>query len=129
ALDLALSIASGRPTFLGRPLRESGPVVYVLAEGIGRFKLRVLAWKHHHGVTQPLPFYWMNGALDLLDETEVKDFIGAIHSHRPVLIVLDTLSRCLAGADENSQSAMTAALQSCELIRSCGHRQSNGPTL
>jgi hypothetical protein len=38
ALDLALSIASGQPTFVGFPLRVSGPVVYVVGEGGGRFK-------------------------------------------------------------------------------------------
>jgi hypothetical protein len=129
ALDLALSIASGQPTFLGLPLRKSGPVLYVLAEGAGRFKLRVLAWKTAHGVTRSLPFYWINVPVNLLEETEVDAFIKALQSIRPVFVVIDTLSRCLVGADENSQAMMTTAIESCERIRGSGTGKHEGPTL
>jgi RecA-family ATPase len=34
-----------------------------------------------------------------------------------VLIVFDTLSRCLAGADENNQKDMSAAVGVCDTLR------------
>jgi AAA domain len=129
ALDLALSIASGQATFLGRTLRKSGPVLYLLAEGVGRFKLRLLAWKNLHRVKRALPFYSLNNPVDLLKPDEVGLFIEAIKPTQPVLIVIDTLSRCLVGADENNQAAMTTALESCERIRRMGNGKDGGPTL
>jgi hypothetical protein len=129
ALDLALSIASGQATFLGRSLRRSGPVLYVLAEGVGRFKLRVMAWKQAHGVTRALPFHWINAPVNLLDESDVDAFVESAQSIRPALVVIDTLSRCIIGADENTQAAMTPVMACCERIRRSGFGQHDGPTL
>jgi AAA domain len=56
-LDLGLSIAAGLKTWLGRKLNAQGAVVYVAAEGQGRFKYRKNVWKQVHGITRPLPFY------------------------------------------------------------------------
>lgn len=54
ALDLALSIAAGLPSFLGFPLHtedwSSRAVLYVLGEGAGRFGLRIKAWKNFHNI-------------------------------------------------------------------------------
>jgi hypothetical protein len=117
ALDLALSIAAGLPQVYGLPLRRSGPVVYVIGEGGGRFKLRVKAWKQHYGIDRSLPFRWTNGPINLLETAEVDRFIEAIREIRPSLVVVDTLSRCLVGADENSQQDMTKAVASLDRIR------------
>jgi hypothetical protein len=117
ALDLALSIASGQPTFLGLPLCVSGPVVYVVGEGAGRFRLRLQPWKHHHAIDEPLPFYWMNGPINLLDDAEVERFVAALQDVQPALVVIDTLSRCIVGADENSQAAMTQTVAALDRVR------------
>jgi hypothetical protein len=129
ALDLALSIASGQPTFLGRPLRRSGSVVYVLAEGVGRFKLRLMAWKKVHCISRSLPFHWINTPVDLLDNSEVDALIEAIRPFKPALVVIDTLSRCLVGADENGQASMSLAVESLERIRSLQSDGEVGPAV
>lgn len=117
AKDLALSVAAGQPSFLGLPLRVQGPVVYVLGEGAGRFGLRIRAWKQHYNIARPLPFHWTDGPLDLLNQDTVDRFTDEVAALRPALVVVDTLSRCLVGADENSQAAMTEAVQSLDSIR------------
>src|SRR6185312_531093 len=63
ALDLALSVATGQPTWLNRRLNRSGPVVYVLGEGGGRFTLRMRAWEQEHGIADGYPFYSVNEAV------------------------------------------------------------------
>ena len=52
-----------------------------------------------------------------LDEAEVNEFIAAIRDIEPVLVIFDTLSRCLVGVDENAQSAMTLAVDNLDKIR------------
>jgi hypothetical protein len=117
ALDLALSIASAQPTWLGRTLHLSGPVVYVLGEGGGRFKLRVQAWEQEHGVTSSYPFHTVNEAVALTNTADSSPFVREVAGLKPVLIVFDTLSRCLAGADENNQKDMSAAVGVCDRLR------------
>lgn len=116
-LDLMLSVAAGEQTWLERPLRQSGPVVYVIGEGLGRFKLRVLAWKQAHGVNRGLPFYWIDQAVPLLDEKAMRAFLKHAASLKPAIIVFDTLSRCLTGGDENSASDMGMAMAACDELR------------
>lgn len=117
ALDLALSIAAGRSTFLGQPLNRQGPVLYMVGEGMGRFKLRVMAWKQFHQVSARLPFNVWNGPINLMDAGEVEDFIKALNKRRPALVVIDTLSRCIVGQDENHAAVMTQAVAACDQIR------------
>lgn len=117
ALDLALSIAAGLDSFLGLPLRAQGPVLYVIAEGGGRFKRRLKAWKQYRRITRPIPFHWTHGAINLLDVGGVGRLIAEIQRIRPKLVVIDTLSRCLVGVDENSQAEMSAAVEALDRIR------------
>lgn len=120
ALDLALSIAAAQPFFLGFPLRLHGPTVYVVGEGGGRFAQRIKAWmQHHHVESSPDSFNWTNGPINLLDDAEVDTFVAAVMEVRPKLVVIDTLSRCLVGADENSQASMTKAVAALDRIRTC----------
>jgi hypothetical protein len=116
-LDLCLTVASGQSHWLGQRVLESGPVVYVMAEGAGRFKLRYLAWKQTRGVKDRLPFHWIDQAVPLLDEKVFRDFAKQVAQIKPRIVVFDTLSRCLMGADENSQSDMGKAVGSCDELR------------
>lgn len=116
-LDLMLSVAAGEKTWLGRPLKQSGPVVYVIGEGLGRFKLRVLAWRQTHTVNRALPFYWIDQAVPLLDEKAMRAFLKHAAGLKPAVIVFDTLSRCLTGGDENSASDMGMAMAACDELR------------
>jgi hypothetical protein len=117
SLDLALHVAAGKSHWLGKKLLAAGPVLYVVAEGAGRFKLRYLAWKQAHKVIKPLPFNWLDQPVPLLDEKVCRAFIKQVAPLKPVLIKFDTLSRCLAGADENSAKDMGKAVEILDELR------------
>ena len=116
-LDLALSIAAGRPTWLGRRLNRHGAVVYVAGEGQGRFKHRKNVWKQEQGITRPLPFHFLGQAVDLRDQKLMSAFLKRIEGWKPVLVVFDTLSRCIPGAEENSAKELGEAIAACDIIK------------
>ncbi len=126
AVDLAMAIATGKPTFLGLPIRIHGPVVYVVGEGRGRFKFRTLGWQQHHGVTGPVPFFWHNGPVSLADENpdgtwgkEFGPFLEEVKALKPVLVVIDTYARCMP-EDENETKAAGAAVRALDALRQSG---------
>ena len=102
-LDLALSIATGTP-WLARPVRQ-GPVLYIAAEGAPGFRKRIIAWERARNISiDGAPFHFISEAANLLQKAAVDALIAAIQAlpERPVLIVIDTLARSMAGGDENS---------------------------
>ncbi len=117
ANDLALSVAAGSKEWLGRKMHAAGPVLYVIGEGLGRFKYRVLAWKQAHSVNGVLPFHWIDEPVPLLDEDAAQAFIREVAPLRPALVIFDTLSRCLMGGNENSQEDMGKAVAVCDELR------------
>lgn len=116
-LDLALSVSAGHTTWLGRRLNRQGAVVYVAGEGQGRFKYRKNVWKQVHGITRPLPFYTLPRAVDLRDQNVMGAFLKQIERWQPVLVVFDTLSRCIPGAEENSAKELGEAIAACDVIK------------
>lgn len=117
ALAMSLSVATGVP-FLGCDARQ-GQVVYVAAERFTGLRRRIGAWSQAHGHPSLAAMHVMNEAVNLIDASETRAFANVIGRlvPRPALIVLDTLSRCLAGVDENSQRDMTKVVGSIERIR------------
>lgn len=119
--DLACSVAAGFPQWAGHRIAKAaqgGLVIYVLGEGVGRFKYRLAAWAAHNNVPGPQlarSFVLYKKAVNLLDEATVTAFITeivpAMCSHRghkqPALVVFDTWSRCVKGA-ENDETFNTA---------------------
>jgi hypothetical protein len=118
ALDLALTVASGGE-WLGEFEVQRGAVVYVVAEGGGGVGLRIRAWKQHHRVEGRAGVYFVMRAVTLLDTNEVSVFLAALRGlhEKPVLIVLDTLARCMVGADENSARDVGIVVAALDRIR------------
>lgn len=135
-LDLALSVATGRP-WLGAPVERAGSVVYVAAEGGAGVQRRVAAWKTYHGfpLDQVVGFCTIPQAVNLMDPTEADGLIDQIRPLVPQLIVFDTLARSLVGGDENSAKDMGLLVSHCDRIRTAlntvvmlvHHSQKNGP--
>jgi putative DNA primase/helicase len=119
ALDLALSVASGQPSWLGYRINRHGPVVYIGSEGVGRLKYRVQAWMAHHGRSGDIPnFRWLDDAVALLDAGDSYEFVRQVADVQPVLVIFDTLSRTtMAGADENSQKDMSKVVRAIDALR------------
>jgi hypothetical protein len=116
ALDLAMSVAAGRPC-LGQATKQ-GDVVYVYAEGTTGLKNRVAAWQASRGVGD-VPIRFLAQPLDIGDEGKRSEFVKAIRGARqaPRLIVIDTLARCFGAGDENSTKDMNAFVSSLDAIR------------
>lgn len=124
-LDLALHVASGRP-WNGHETRK-GAVIYVAAEGTRGIHKRIAAWSKHHGVD--LRDVWFSSRpspIDLLSaDGDTNSFIEAAmvecaawgEAVKPALIVIDTLSRALAGGDENSSVDMGAFVKHIDRIK------------
>jgi RecA-family ATPase len=110
--DLAAHIARGKP-WLGRPVSH-GAVLYVAAERAGLVKRRLAAWRTYYDIEE-IPLGVLSGTIDLRSSrTSVEEIAGHAADLRdmtgvPVrLIVIDTVSRALAGGDENSPRDMGA---------------------
>ena len=103
SIHFGLSIASGRPDVFGLRIVRHGPVLYIAAEGAGAFQFRLRAWGDEHDIDiTKVPFFTIAAPInlrDLLFQAELERIVGEV---QPVLIVVDTLHRCLPGADENS---------------------------
>lgn len=122
AADLALHVAYAR-TWNGRRV-EQGAVVYCVLEGSMGFRNRVAAWRTEHCDTADIPFVAIEIGINLLNpDADTPHLISTINfvSNRlgiPVkLTVVDTLSRALAGGNENSPEDMGALVVNMDQIR------------
>lgn len=139
AIDLALSVATGRP-WAGNQVHP-GNVLYVAAEGVGGLAARVAAWLEHRDLDAlSLGFtYWLTRPINLFDAGEVGALVDLCRRDmRVVLIVLDTFARCTVGAEANSASDMGRVVNALDVIRTAtgaavmpvhhaGKITSNGP--
>lgn len=103
-LDAALRIA------------QSKPIVYVVGEGLGGIHRRVQAWCEHNRCG-PGEAYFIGHEVNLMDVAEVKKFSVVAESVKPVVVIFDTLARCLLGGDENSAKDMGMAVSSASLLQ------------
>jgi RecA/RadA recombinase len=111
ALYLSAMIASGREAF-GRAT-EAGPVVYIAAEGGAGLKRRKDALFKAHGLPVDAQIYFIKAQVNLFSTLEDRDaIVEAIRlvAIEPRLIVVDTLARVAAGADENQVKDMTQVI-------------------
>lgn len=119
--DLALHVAAGRE-WNGRRV-ERGGVIYCVLEGGAGFRNRVAAWRTETGETD-IPFAAIPASLNLLDkDADTQKLIDAIRVAQakisvPVkLVVIDTLSRAMAGGNENAPDDMGALVLNMDRIR------------
>ena len=122
ALDLALSVAAGRPWHDRRV--EQGGVIYCVLEGGHAFRNRVVAWRRHHDMRRQIPFVSVPAQINLLDPKadapKLAETIKLVAAHvgAPIkLVVIDTLSRALAGGNENASEDMGMLVKSMDYIR------------
>lgn len=125
ALDMALHLAYGRESWHGDELADQdGLVLYIAGEGSHGFQHRVDAWLKQKGVAEDSDnFRLLPTAVKFLDETAGAKLVRSLRSHvlstdKPVtMIVVDTVSRSLPGADENAQKEMTLFIEACTNIQ------------
>lgn len=125
ALDIAFAIARGSP-WAGRPVRRTGPVVYVGLEG--EQKMRVEAYMEHHKLprAQAAGVLTLQGAgLNLGDKAyaDAVELTQAIKEAAPDVraVFVDTLNQAMAGGDENSSADMGTVIAAAgEMARRLG---------
>lgn len=122
-VDLALHVALGRE-WRGRAV-DRGAVVYLSLEGSQGIRNRLAAFRLHHELDgERLPFVAMPQPVNLLyEDADVRAVIELVHhvaSETGVnvsMVIVDTLSRAMAGGNENSPEDMTAIVSNCDKIR------------
>jgi hypothetical protein len=101
ALDWACSVATGRP-WQGKRT-EQRKALYVAAEGAFGLKGRTDAWEQGWGTgVQDAMFNVLPRPVNLTRYVDVCNLVALIVWGGYDFVVLDTLARCMVGADENS---------------------------
>jgi len=121
-LDMAYHVAANKP-WNGHKV-EGGPVLYLATEGGMAFHNRVVALRNkypEHGDSIPLavrpsPVNLLDPEADLGKIVKLCDAITKRYG--PIkLIVVDTLSRSMAGGNENAPEDMTKLIGNCDALR------------
>ena len=123
ALEIGFGICTGKPV-LGMPVLHTGPVFYWCGEGYTDVrKVRRVAWEMDHGY-KPFSDLGMRiaPAVPLItDEEYIERYVRAA---REILgdrqaggFIVDTMSRALAGQDEDKSSVATRYLNIVQKIR------------
>lgn len=118
ALDWACSVASGA-AWNGRAVRKAGSVLYVVAEGAYGFDARVSAWEAARGARAD-QLLVIPKAVNLTRTGDTCTVAEYAVMRRAELVIVDTLSRCIVGADENAAKDMSAVVANLDIIRSAG---------
>jgi len=120
-LDLAFHIAAGAP-WRGIRVKQAA-VLYLAAEGGSGVANRIAALRMDTGVCD-IPLALRRAGMDLLhdnaDLQTIYDLTREVQARGgdiPTLIVIDTLSRIMAGGDENSAADMTLLIRNIDAIR------------
>lgn len=122
ALDMALRVALGMDWHGVRTKRVG--VLYIAGEGVRGIGKRIEGWSLHHRIDlRDTPFTVMPVAAQILEAGERAKLIRTIDEARRQLgfevgcVVIDTVSRAIAGEDENGQETMSAFVRGCDEIK------------
>jgi hypothetical protein len=122
ALSMGMHVALGW-TFCNRKVKP-GFVAYLSPEGSNSIALRAHAWAKHHGVDlRGIPIRALPCTIDLChDDADLAEIIQGIqeleqHLGKCELVVIDTVSRALAGGDENHPKDMGTFVRHLDVLR------------
>jgi hypothetical protein len=125
-LDIGLHIAAGLKEWHGDPLiyDEGAEVLYIAAEGSYGFRNRLEAWIQKHGHSENLAkrFKMIEETINFMNPEDVGKLQRTVQAAqsaggRFALVVVDTVSRAMPGADENLQKDMTRFVQACDAVK------------
>jgi hypothetical protein len=120
-LDMALCV-SASIDWQGSKVK-GGPVLYLATEGGNAFQSRCVALRKQYGIThaplavRPSPVDLLRPEADLAGLIELCKQIEADMGEPLAMIVIDTLSRAMAGGDENGPTDMTSFIANADALR------------
>jgi hypothetical protein len=118
ALHVDYGLAQGWATIFGRRVKQT-PTLYLIAEGEAGIGKRVRALANHYGRCDK--FHVVAQPIDLLRSTatqgDLRDIIAACRHFGIGKITVDTVSRALAGGDENSPVDMGTLANNLNRLR------------
>lgn len=120
-IDLALHVAWGKE-WRGKEV-DQGAIVYLSLEGAQGIQNRMRAFKMHHDcgalpfVAMPRPVNLLNEKADVDAVIQLVKFIASETGLPVRMVIVDTLSRAMAGGNENSSEDMTALIGNCDRVR------------
>lgn len=127
-LDLSLTLAVGLTTWQGEQVnRPNSKVLYIAAEGGSGFRNRARAWRTYHASKLPADaadrleanFAMIERTINFMSPDDIDLLIRSAKGcgFAPDMIIVDTVSRALPGADENLQKDMTLFIKACETLQ------------
>ena len=118
ALDFALCVATGKD-WHGQPV-EQGAVLYIVGEGVGGLNKRISAWLlHHEAQPDQTPFWTLPVALNMRDPEAINKLLASIDATGLTfsLVLIDTVARAIAGAEENSSKEIGEFVVACDMVK------------
>lgn len=118
ALDIALSIATGKDSF-GSPVKQ-GLVFYGALEGRAHLRKARRAWRTLKGIEGSIDNFFLGLAPMIALDEEVQEFGDEIrkrcNGRKPTLIIIDTLSKAMAGLNENDAKDASMFIKFCDSL-------------
>lgn len=114
ALDWAMCVGSGK-AWQGHATTQA-PVLYIVGEGSGGMGKRHRAWNSAWQAGQA-EVDFLREAVPLLDPAWVGALGSVVNVAKYGLIVVDTISRSIAGANENDASTMSTLVAHADWLR------------
>lgn len=94
-------------------IAQQSPVVYIAGEGESGLPARIRAWCVYHAKPEGKLILGL-GAINFIDAGEIEILIENMRVHQPKLLVVDTLARSMADADENMTRDMNVFMSRCK---------------
>lgn len=115
ALDLAMHVSHG--AWWQQRQVAGGEVLYIIAEGAAGFGPRLKAWQQHNRTYSAGAIAWLPWPVNVGDLGWTAALAEVVAERKPVLVVLDTLARCIVGVEENSARDMGRVVANLETVR------------
>jgi hypothetical protein len=111
ALDIALQVATGGAgdTAMWPKVIAQGKVLFIAGEGRAAVAKRVTAWEKIHNKGEPVKEFYLGDPVPMISEA-LEPFLKAaleMSSDGYKLVVIDTISRAMAGSNDNSAEYAT----------------------
>lgn len=121
ALDWALHVASGLQDWQGDAVEApvDAHVLYVAGEGAPGYKKRLRAWQTYHEAPRRPNFRLLQQQVNFMRPEDVQKLMRTVRQAavRPLsLLVVDTVSTVIPGADENLQAEISLFMHACRAL-------------